>query len=110
MRLFGCPPDPLDNELRKLERQRRKLEQEETRLRKTMQQPATQAAPGSENGEIVVPKRAIFRTDSTPEEPKTENRRTRKRLKIQHQRARNRFIGICLLILLLALIVYRTMQ
>ena len=107
MRLFGSAPDPLVDELRKLERQRRRLEQEEINLRKSMRQPALQAESYSEDMEMSVPKRAVFRPDTEPEEPRTEIRRTRKLLKIQHQRARNRFIGICLLILLLALIVYR---
>ena len=110
MGFFKRSPDPFANELRRLEKAQRKLEQEESRLRQLMQTPPAPAATPVEIQDSHAPKGAVFRPDPFLSEDRTNNRRKGKRLKVQNQSARNRFIGVCLLILLLALIVYRTMQ
>jgi cell division protein FtsB len=105
MGLFKKTSDPLNAELRRLEEEQRKLEQQVSDIEYALQNPP-EPALGKEPVEPEAGnKGAKFLHD--PLLGKNTVGKNRTRLKVQRTKARNRVILICIGLAILALIVYR---
>jgi hypothetical protein len=104
MGFFKKTSDPLSEELRRLEEEQRKLEREVSAIEEALQNPPE--PPPAEIPEAgPANKGAKFLRDPLLE--KNAVIRNRARLKVQRNKARNRVILICVILAILALIVYR---
>jgi hypothetical protein len=96
MGLFRRSPDPLEAEIRRLQQESRRLTRQQKVLRDELENPDP-----SNHRERPVP--IVIETTPAPRQERRESHR----LRAQGRRARNRFLLVCAVLLVLLLLLYR---